>query len=535
MFRTIGIAIICLIIFGRCAQQVAPTGGKKDTLAPNLIESIPLNKTLNFKGNKIELYFDEYVVLNNIMQKLIITPSIENPYTSKQNGTSVSINFKNKFKDSTTYTLNFGDGIIDFAERNPAKNLKLVFSTGSTLDSGRVYGTVKDIQTNKAVADALVGLYEVSDTLDVAKQKPIYFSRTDTSGIFVIENTPIESYKLIAIDDKNRNMLYNTKDERIGFLTPPVNTSSDSSHYQLTMFHSDVTPLKIQRTIPKVNNYTVVLNRAIERVDVDFVSNDSLPYIFENPTQLKFFNIQPHSDTTVVILSLTDSLGTLVKLPDSKITFLAPRGKERQKDPFTVTSDPPSGQPISDNVHYQFTFNKPVKALDESKIKLHSDSTQQDSLTKIPWSWNKTLNILTIDTKFSAKDTVKWDLPKGSVISIEGDTLPHTVIKHKMTNTEDYGILHGNVTGTDSTSSFIVQLIDEQHKIFGSVFTTPFTFTNIPQGRYSLRLIVDSNRNKKWDSGDIYNGRQPEEIIYVPEKILIKSNFELSDQNIHIH
>ena len=123
MIRTIAIAIICLIIFGRCAQQVSPTGGKKDSIPPTLLESNPLNKTLNFKGKKIEVFFDEYVVVDNINQKLIITPEADNPYSYKQNGMSVSLSFKNEFKDSTTYTLNFGDAIRDFAEKNPAKNL----------------------------------------------------------------------------------------------------------------------------------------------------------------------------------------------------------------------------------------------------------------------------------------------------------------------------------------------------------------------------------------------------------------------------
>ena len=72
-------------------------------------------------------FFDEYVVVDNINQKLIITPEADNPYSYKQNGKSVELNFKKKFEDSTTYTFNFGDAIKDFAEKNPAKNLKAGF------------------------------------------------------------------------------------------------------------------------------------------------------------------------------------------------------------------------------------------------------------------------------------------------------------------------------------------------------------------------------------------------------------------------
>ncbi len=534
MIKTIAFAFLCLLIFGQCAQQVSPTGGKKDTLSPNLVESIPLNKTLNFKENKIELFFDEYVILDNITQKLIITPAVENPYTFKQNGMSVVLNFKKKFDDSTTYTLNFGDAVKDFAEKNPAKNLKLVFSTGNTLDSGRVYGTVKDIRANKAAADALVGLYNLSDTLNVAKQKPVYFSRTDTSGNFSIENVQIKDYKLIAIDDKNRNMLYNTKDERVGFLDKPVNAGSDSLNYNISMFQSDITPLKIQRTIPKVNNYTVVFNKSIEQVRVSFNNKDSLPYLLESATQIKFFNVQPHPDTTLIKLTVLDSLATITELPDIKVTFQAQRGKERQRDPFTITAYPEANRPLTTNFTYRLTFNKPVYTISDKNIRLITDSLSHESLNTFPFTWNPTHNILTIDAKSFAKDSIKWEFPKGSIISVEGDTLPRTIFKHPVLKTEDFGLLQGTVVNADSSTHFIVELIDEQYRTFASSYTSPFNFTNIPQGRYFLRLILDTNRNRRWDSGDINKSRQPEQIIYRPEKMLIKSNFELNDINITI-
>lgn len=534
MLKTLGFAIVCLLIFGRCAQQVSPTGGKKDTIAPTLVQSIPLNKTLNFKDNRVELFFDEYVILDNITQKLIITPSVENPYTFKLNGLSVVLNFKKKFADSTTYTLNFGDAIKDFAERNPAKNLKLVFSTGASLDSGRVDGTIKDVRTNKPVFDALVGLYNVSDTLNVAKQKPFYFSRTDSSGRFTIENVQTKSYKLIAMDDKNRNMLYNTKDERVGFIDKPVNAVTDSINYNINIFQSDITPLKVQRTIPKVNNYTVVFNKAIDQVKVKFSNKDSLPYILENGLQIKFFNVQPHADTTFVKLTVLDSLGGSTELPDTKVAFQTQRGKDRQRDPLTMSSFPESNKPLTANFTYRLTLNKPVQTLNDKSITLISDSLSHETLSAFPYTWNASRNVLTITAKSFAKDSIKWDFPKGSIVSVEGDTLPRLLIRHPLLNEENFGLLNGSVTNADTSTHFIVELVDEQYKVFESLYTSPYTFRHIPQGKYYLRLILDKNRNKRWDSGDVSTARQPEQIIYLPEKMLIKSNFELNDINIAI-
>ncbi|WP_342089338.1 Ig-like domain-containing domain [Dyadobacter sp. OTU695] len=534
MLRTIVFAILILLFFERCAQQVPPTGGKRDSIPPTLVESNPLNKTLNFKGKKIELLFDEYVVVDNINQKLVITPEADNPYSYKQNGMSVLLTFKNPFKDSTTFTLNFGDAIKDFAEKNPAKNLKIVFSTGSSLDSGRVYGTLTDIRTNKPIFDALVGLYNVSDTLNIAKQKPYYFSRTDSSGIFSIENIQTRQYKLIAIDDKNRNMLYNAKDERMGFWGKTITAGTDSAAYKLNMYLSDNSQLKIQRTLPKVNNYAVVFSKPIESVEVTFVNKDSLPYLLEpNGTNLKFFNVEPHPDTTLVKLKTLDSLGITSEF-EQKIAFQAQRGKTRTLDPISLTTLPEANKPVSNTFTYQLILNKPIRTIDDQKIAIISDTLTHEPLNTFKYSWNKNHNIVTIEAKSFAKDTVKFDIPKGSIISVEGDTLPKTMLRHPILNEEDYGVIRGRVTNADTSVHFILDLVDEQYKVVQTHYESPYTFRNIPQGKYFLRITIDKNRNRRWDTGQMDKGLQPEPIYYLPDKILLKANFELNDINITI-
>ena len=77
LFAFFGLGI-SLVFLQSCAQMASPPGGKKDTLAPVVTTSIPLNKSKNFKGKKIELNFNEYVTVKNLNQELLITPSIGN-------------------------------------------------------------------------------------------------------------------------------------------------------------------------------------------------------------------------------------------------------------------------------------------------------------------------------------------------------------------------------------------------------------------------------------------------------------------------
>ncbi len=524
--------LLSLVILSRCAQQVAPTGGKKDIIAPTLLESNPPNETRNFKGKEIELFFDEYVIVDNIQQKLIITPETDNPYTSKQKGTSILLDFKKDFADSTTYTFNFGDGIKDFAERNPAQNLKLVFSTGPTIDSARIYGTVTDLRSNKPVFDALVGLYQIKDTINPEKQKPYYFSRTDSSGRYAIENVQVNRYRLIATDDKNRNQLYNTKDERVAFLDSAIRVSADTMNYNLQLYLSDVTAPRVQRTSPKVNTYTLIFNKGVDSIGVQFLRDDSLAYLLESPTQLKFFRGNSTADTTLAVIIAKDSLGQIVE-QQQKISFLAQRGKTRELDPFSLTTAPGNGQPLSRDFKLTFTFNKPIARLDTQRIQLQNDSLAKQPLSAMKLRWNKYRSELIIEGKATARDSIKWIIPKGAIISVEGDSIPAVTYRYPVLQEEDYGVLRGRILA-DSGQHFILELVNEEFKVVRTAYSSPYSFTQVPPGKYQLRVVDDRNNNRRWDPGIYNQGRQPERIFYFPDPVVIKANFEFDDNNFTI-
>ena len=102
--------------------MASPPGGKKDTLAPKLVTSVPLNKSKNYKGKKLELTFNEYVNVRNLNQELLITPNI-GTYETRIRPNGLSILLDSTLKDQTTYTFNFRNAIEDISERNVGKNI----------------------------------------------------------------------------------------------------------------------------------------------------------------------------------------------------------------------------------------------------------------------------------------------------------------------------------------------------------------------------------------------------------------------------
>ena len=83
---------------------------------PVILESDPPNYSIRFEAKKIQITFDEYIVLDNVNQEFIVSPPMEEKPEVKLKGKTLIIEFAEELKDSTTYTLNFGSAIKDLHE-----------------------------------------------------------------------------------------------------------------------------------------------------------------------------------------------------------------------------------------------------------------------------------------------------------------------------------------------------------------------------------------------------------------------------------
>ena len=131
-----------IIIIVACAKISTPSGGPRDRTPPVVVKSVPVNGAKNFQGNKIEIVFNEYVVLDNINEKFMVSPPMKKKPRVFIKGKGVEVEFDEKLKDSTTYTFYFQDAIKDLNEGNILQNYQFVFSTGPVIDSLSVTGNI---------------------------------------------------------------------------------------------------------------------------------------------------------------------------------------------------------------------------------------------------------------------------------------------------------------------------------------------------------------------------------------------------------
>ncbi|MBB3841244.1 hypothetical protein FHS57_005266 [Runella defluvii] len=521
-----------------CSQPISPTGGKRDTIPPKLIKSIPENKQTNYKGKTIELEFDEYIVAENLQQKLLVTPD-PGEYEYKAKPTSVRLVFKKSLDSAKTYSFSFGDAIKDFSEKNPAKNLRLVFSTGIGIDSALVRGEVKDMLTNKPMFDVLVGLYPHSDTLNIEKMKPMYFTRSDSSGRFSIENIQSNLYRLVAFDDKNRSFTYNLKTERIAYLRDSlvIKDSTQFSGASLKLFLANTTPAKVKGTIPRTYYYSINYDKGFVDYKVKFDNpNDSIPYLQNGPSELKFFNTKSRKDTLVAKIMIRDSVGIMFEHVQ-KIKFRearnAGKNSDSNKEPFDMKVSHQDNDPIEPRLFtLKLTFNKPLAEARLNQIQLVSDSLKTEQLLPGDYTWENNKTILTLAHQISARKLLKVVLPKSTFFSVENDTIPERIFKLPIMEEEEYGMLEGEIKG--AKQPFIVELLDEKFEVVKTSTKPSFQFSYLKPALYNIRVIVDENQNGKWDAGDFKTRKLAEPILFYPDVIKVKKNFVLSGIDIDL-
>ncbi len=175
----------CIFVYS-CAKVGSPSGGAKDEEPPKIVKSIPLNYSTGFSSKKIELTFDEFIQLKNIQQELITSPPLDEMPVTKLKGKSLVIELNNELKENTTYTLYFGNAIVDNNEGNPIPNFEFVFSTGAHVDSLSVTGKLVNAFNLQPEKDPVyIMLYDNLNDSAPYLEIPAFIGKTRDVGSFV--------------------------------------------------------------------------------------------------------------------------------------------------------------------------------------------------------------------------------------------------------------------------------------------------------------------------------------------------------------
>ena len=100
----------------------------------------------------------------------------------------------------------------------------------------------------------------------------------------------------------------------------------------------------------------------------------------------------------------------------------------------------------------------------------------------------------------------------------------------KVSSLDEYGTLLVNITSLHD-KPLLVQLLNAQDQVVKAVkaINGVAEFFYLKPEKYYMRLIVDSNDNGKWDTGDYDKDQQAEEVYYYPDLIECKAKWDVTE------
>ena len=230
------IAVGALLV--ACASIGSPEGGPRDYTPPQVVKTSPAPGTLNFKGNKVEIVFDEIVNLKDQQKKVIISPAPRTQPLIRTVGKKVTVEFRDTLLDNTTYVIDFSNAIEDNNESNQLDGYTFAFSTGDQIDTLAVSGIVLRANDLEPMQHVIVGLHSNLDDTAFTSIPLERVSRTNDRGKFTIRNLKPGNYHVFALNDVDGDYRM-ARTEDIAFLDEIIVPTTSEYTSQDTIFTYD--------------------------------------------------------------------------------------------------------------------------------------------------------------------------------------------------------------------------------------------------------------------------------------------------------
>lgn len=512
------INFISLIILAACANVSMPTGGPRDKTPPELVSSVPFDNEKNFKGATLELTFNEDIKLKDPKEEILIIPSLGKKTLFTVKKKKLIIEPELDWLPNTTYSMNFREGVQDLTEGNPAENLHIAFSTGPTIDSLSISGNVKETFSEKIPLKITIALYE-SDTFDIFKHTPLYFTKSDKDGNYHISNLKSSSYYVYAFDDKNKNLKVDSKTEFFGFRSDPIELDISKDSIEVAMVVVDSRPLILTNIRHTDKNSRVRFNKPLDSLKIKGITPGEAIYNFgTDHSEIVFYNNFKKGDSIKAQIIASDSIGQKI----DTVVFLKYGEIKTTPESFKTKEIEHKYNLGNKTMHYVFNFNKPIDKIIPDSIYIKYDSIKTSPVEINNINIDSLINQVTIKAIIENQPPIEngQQKPKppelimgrGAFISIEKDTSIAVNKPIKIFTEEDLGLVSIKIETT--VKNYIVQLTNNENQVIHSLSNIKdYTFKYLEPMEYRLRIIIDENNNGIWDAGNFYKKKEPEKII----------------------
>ncbi|RYD55408.1 MAG: hypothetical protein EOP56_15975 [Sphingobacteriales bacterium] len=494
-FRLFFIIIMACICWG-CANVVPPSGGEKDTTPPKLLAIAPKDSLLNTRVTRIDMRFDEFVTVSDASKEIQISPLLPLPIAVTTVGKKVTVKIPDTLLvENTTYRMTFGNAIKDLHEGNPFTGFSYIFSTGSYFDSLQLKGFVYHAITGLPDSGSQVVLYPATkNDSAIVREKPMYVTSVAKGGAFSFQGLPARAFRIYAMKDNNGNLVYDGGEEMVAF---------------------------IDSVVMPVDSLTqpIVLNMFKEVVDtarLDSVLVDSTGKLMDT-----------------VVKRADGAAATPSEAGGTSLSRKLRKDKDRDKDDaftYNVAVDTSDARKRTFDITKPLTivFSRDVDTFNDQRMNLSYDSAGISVESNLGVARDTTTrSILRLTAPWKENTAYTLRLLKGFAKDTAGTDLMPSRYTFRTKSDADYSKLNVHLPSKYGDSSFVLLITTATDKVHNKPVTDTLVRLNMLQpGTYYMRIIADKNKNGKWDTGDLLEKLQPEEVIPYMLPIQLKAGWD---------
>jgi hypothetical protein len=528
------IFFISVIMLLGCANQQPPEGGPVDMTNPVIISIYPDSNKLNFNDNKLRLEFDRYVEERTLEESIFISPYIGG-LEFDWSGTEVTITFSEKFRRNTTYVVNIGTDVRDRfrGQTHMAKAYTLAFSTGPDIDRGGIEGFVFPMKKGDASAGIMIFAYLLDgldpDTLKPMTAKPDFITQTGKSGDFFLHHIPFGSYRIFAVRDEYRNLVYDREVDEYGVPSNIIHISQSdtlAAGVLMQLAKEDTSgPRLVKASAPDRNHIIAEFSKSLHPSSITLTSFIVADTVDRKPLELLAVYPDPSTPKSIIgvtqkqdsaktyfihVQSVTDSVGNKInplansfvfqgspKVATSGLRLVAVLIKDSTQNidfrpALTLTFSDALAKTTSLDFVTILDNNKQQVAVEKKRLSdvLISIEPEQELLNKTWYTLRAELRKVHDWRDSTCKDSTKvWrfeTLDIEDMSSVEG-----TVVD--LNNTDTVGRLY--------VTAFQIGQKNPNYYIEAADATGKFVFPIVAEGHYVFQAFRDRNKNGIYDSG----------------------------------
>ena len=543
------ITITLSVVLISCAEIAHPPGGEIDRNPPQLVSSLPTNGATDVAiDNVVTIEFSEPIVKPAKKKIVYISPRPQKDPKVKVKSNQIKIIFADSFQVDQTYIISLSGSIEDLRRNKLDTGTVIAFSTGATIDSGKISGTV--LMKEKGQSGILVGLYTEESIVDQSALDslyPLYVTETNSLGSFSFSYLPSMQYRLIAFSDKNRNERFNSKIEPYALTDRTIDLSTSLQFDDLLMSLLQQDTVKPQIISARFSADRIMKLRLSKQIDMTLLNQFpanlrliSLDNITTYPAKFLigsdeamasqidcyfeglnegFYNLELTYQTDI------DSL----RYDSLEIIFA-----EDTRPPQIISFTPDSLPKYVSDIDIRIEFDEPINNLKLTEETFSVWDMSDNKLTLITTANNPTFYSFTC-LGIKAGKQYRFELTEFDIFDMNDNPLGDSLTTYRFStfDPDSLGSVSGKViivndklrhdpflltfekVGSNQTQSLTVERSDFR--------------LDLPAGKYLLKGFIDSNMNDKYDHGTLFPFTLAETKAVYSDTVQIRARFETTE------